>query len=45
MVARELGVPMIGNVTLPRRVSDGDIVTLDAQRGVVYEEAVTRGRE
>jgi pyruvate kinase len=45
MVARELGVPMIGNVTLPRHVSDGDIITLNAQRGVVYGEAVTRGRE
>jgi len=43
-VARELGVPMVGDARLPDRVADGDIVTLDAQRGVVYEETVRRGR-
>jgi len=36
-VARELGVPMVGDVTLPREATDGTAVTLDGQRGVVYE--------
>lgn len=42
VVARELSVPMISNVALPEAVSDGSTVTLDAERGVVYEEAVGR---
>ncbi|WP_135533411.1 pyruvate kinase [Halostella pelagica] len=35
MVARELGIPMISDATL--EVPDGTVVTLDAERGVVYE--------
>jgi pyruvate kinase len=35
MVARELGLPMISDATLD--VADGTVVTLDAERGVVYE--------
>jgi len=34
VVARELGVPMISDVALD--LPDGDVVTLDAERGVVY---------
>ncbi|WP_255196353.1 pyruvate kinase [Halorarius litoreus] len=44
MVARELGIPMVGDAVLPESVDDGDEVTLDAQRGVVYEDTVGRGR-
>lgn len=36
IVAREIGLPMISNVSLAD-VSEGDHVTLDADRGVVYE--------
>ncbi|PSP84760.1 pyruvate kinase [Halobacteriales archaeon QS_1_68_17] len=46
IVARELGIPAISDVTLPEDVADGTVVTLDAERGVVYEDAVgERGRE
>jgi len=38
VVARELEIPMVGGVDLD--VSDGTVVTLDAERGVVYEGAV-----
>ncbi|USZ69093.1 pyruvate kinase [Halorussus salilacus] len=37
MVARELDVPMISGAPLEPRIRDGDEVTLDAERGVVYE--------
>jgi len=35
LVARELGIPMISGAALD--VADGTVVTLDAERGVVYE--------
>ena len=41
IVARELGVPMLAGVTLPSAVEDGRVVTLDGERGVVYEGNVT----
>ncbi|WP_096390757.1 pyruvate kinase [Halopenitus persicus] len=41
VIARELGVPMVSGVTLPRDVADGDVVTVDGERGVVYEGDVT----
>ncbi|WP_135805734.1 pyruvate kinase [Halorussus marinus] len=37
MVARELDVPMISGAPLDPAIRDGDVVTLDAERGVVYE--------
>ena len=45
VVARELGVPMISGATLPEGVAEGDIVTVDGERGVVYDgDVVTPGR-
>jgi GMP synthase (glutamine-hydrolysing) len=41
-IARELGVPMVADVTLPAGIADGTVVTIDADRGVVYEGDVTR---
>lgn len=41
VVARELGIPMISGATLPPTVADGDVVTLDGERGVVYDGDVT----
>jgi pyruvate kinase len=41
IVARELGVPMISGATLPASIEDGDVVTLDGERAVVYEGDVT----
>lgn len=37
MIARELDRPLIGDVTLPEWVPDGTVLTLDAERGIVYE--------
>jgi pyruvate kinase len=39
VVARELGVPMVGDVALG--VADGTVVTVDGDRGVVYESDIT----
>ncbi|MFD1585754.1 pyruvate kinase [Halorientalis brevis] len=39
IVAREIDVPMISDADLPD-VGDGTVVTLDAERGVVYEDTV-----
>ena len=38
MVARELGVPMVGGVDVD--ATDGTVVTVDGDRGVVYESEV-----
>ncbi|MDZ7747299.1 MAG: pyruvate kinase [Halobacteriales archaeon] len=43
VLARELGVPMLVETTLPADVTDGTTVTVDAHRGVVYEGRVDRG--
>jgi pyruvate kinase len=40
IVARELGIPMVAGVSLPDSVTDGDVVTVDGDRGVVYEDRV-----
>jgi len=42
IVARELSIPMVSDATLPDRIENDDILTLDAERGVVYEEAAGR---
>jgi pyruvate kinase len=42
IIARELGVPMVADVTLPAGIADGTVVTVDADRGVIYEGDVTR---
>ncbi|WP_336133556.1 pyruvate kinase [Natronomonas amylolytica] len=42
IIARELGVPMVADATLPADIPDGTVVTIDADRGVVYEGDVTR---
>jgi pyruvate kinase len=46
IVARELDVPMISGAELtPNRVARGDVVTVDAERGIVYEGDVTAETE
>lgn len=42
IVARELGIPMVSNATLSDAVADGTTVTVDGERGVVYEGDVTK---
>ncbi|MES3160184.1 MAG: pyruvate kinase [Halorubrum sp.] len=37
VVARELGVPMVSGAALPEEVADGATVTVDGERGVVYD--------
>jgi pyruvate kinase len=44
ILARELGIPMVSDATLPDDIGNGDTLTLDAERGVVYEESVARER-
>jgi len=41
IVARELGLPMIGGVSVPDDLPDGSTVTVDGNRGVVYRGGVT----
>ena len=36
MIAREMGVPMISSAAVPASIEAGRIVTLDAERGVLY---------
>ena len=45
IVARELGIPMISDVDLPGadELPDESPVTLDAERGVLYEDSVRTG--
>ncbi|MFB6146503.1 MAG: pyruvate kinase [Halobacteriaceae archaeon] len=40
VVAREVDVPMISAADLPADLRTGTVVTLDAERGIVYDEAV-----
>ena len=40
VVAREVGLPMISAAELPDDLASGTVVTLDAERGIVYDEAV-----
>lgn len=42
IVARELGIPMISGAPLPDTIADGTTVTLDTERGVVYEGDIIR---
>ena len=42
MVAREAGLPMVSGAVLPDEVADGDVVTVDGERGVVYEGDVVK---
>ena len=37
VIARELGVPMVSGARLPESVTDGTVVTVDGERGVVYD--------
>ncbi|MBP2251531.1 pyruvate kinase [Halarchaeum solikamskense] len=43
MVARELDLPMVGSAALSDDVADGDVVTIDGERGVVYAGSISGG--
>ncbi|MDT3433295.1 pyruvate kinase [Haloarcula sp. 1CSR25-25] len=40
IVARELDIPMISDVTFSEETADGAVVTLDAERGIIYDDAI-----
>jgi len=40
IVARELELPMVTDVSLSRDVESGTVITVDAERGIVYDEAI-----
>jgi pyruvate kinase len=42
LVARELEIPMVSGASIPPRIDDGTVVTVYADRGVVYEGDVVR---
>jgi len=44
IVARELSIPMVADADLPDHIGTDDVLTLDAERGVIYEESVGRER-
>jgi pyruvate kinase len=43
MIARELDRPLVGDVSLSDEVADGTVVTIDGERGVVYEGDLAAG--
>jgi len=45
MVARELSIPMVSAVSVGDRLTAGDVVTLDAERGLVYDGAIHQQAE
>ncbi|MFB6092593.1 MAG: pyruvate kinase [Haloquadratum sp.] len=45
IVARELDVPMVSGAPLPESLTEGTVLTLHAERGVVYEGDLTKHRE
>ena len=45
MVARELDIPTIADAELDDHLGDGDMVTLDADRGIVYDNTHEEQRE
>ena len=42
VIARELGIPMVSGATVPDTVDDGQTLSIDAERGVVFEGNVLR---
>ena len=42
VIAREVGIPMISDALVDESVADNDIVSIDAERGVVFEGNVLR---
>ena len=42
VIARELGIPMLSSATIPEEIEDGETISLDAERGIVFEGDVRR---
>ena len=43
ILARELDIPMVADADVAEETTEGDVVTLDAERGIVYDGAVREG--
>jgi len=37
VVARELGIPMLSDATVPDSIADGETISIDAERGIVFD--------
>ena len=42
VIARELGIPMLSGAVIPEDIDDGETLSIDAERGVVFEGNVLR---
>ncbi len=42
VIARELGLPMVSGASVPEEIADGETLSIDAERGVVFEGNVLR---
>ena len=42
VVARELGIPMVSGVSIPADIEDGRTISVDAERGIVFDGNVLR---
>jgi pyruvate kinase len=42
VIARELGIPMLSGAIVPDRIAEGQTLSIDAERGVVFEGNVLR---
>ena len=42
VIARELGIPMLSSATIPEEIDDGETISVDAERGIVFEGDVRR---
>ena len=42
VIARELGIPMLSSATIPEELDDGETISVDAERGIVFEGDVRR---
>ena len=43
MIAREFDCPLVGDTTLPEEIETGTVLTIDGERGVVYEGDLAAG--
>jgi len=37
VVARELGIPMLSDATVPESIADGETISIDAERGIIFD--------
>ncbi|MFW6321892.1 MAG: pyruvate kinase, partial [Halohasta sp.] len=42
VIAREVGIPMLSGASIPDDIADGDTLSIDAERGIVFDGNVLR---